>query len=386
MADYPTTGRPFVLGILGGGQLGRMLCQAAIPYDVEINVLDPDSSCPAAEVCHSYTQGSFRDKETVLKFAQGLDALTVEIEDVHTEALAELAAQGLHIAPGPIVLDTIRDKGIQKEHYAMQNIPTMPFELFANAQEIKEAVNAGRWDFPFVQKIRTGGYDGQGVTVVRDASELKNIFDAPSVIEQMCNIQKEIAVIVGRAESGEIKTYDPVEMVFNPEANLIDYLRYPAELESTVAEKCRAIAQKTAESFAIEGILAVELFLDQSGGIFVNEVAPRPHNSGHQSIESSVTSQYEQHLRIVLGVPLGNTDIKTPSIMLNVVGSKGSNGPTKVTGLKECLELPGVKVHLYGKTECRANRKMGHITIVDPDLKRANQSLEVVRKNLKITS
>lgn len=386
MSAYPATGRPFKLGILGGGQLGRMLCQAAIPYDVEINVLDPDPSCPAAEVCHQYTQGSFKDEQSVLDFAQGLDALTVEIEDVSTEALLKLSAQGIHVAPGPQTLETIRDKGIQKQHFDDHGIPTMPFENFKNAQAIQEAIQEGRWSLPVVQKIRTGGYDGQGVKVLKDASSLAQAFDAPSLLEQMCNIDKEIAVIVARNEAGEILTYDPVEMVFDPEANLIDYLLYPADIDQGTSLKCREIAQRTAESLKIEGLLAVELFLSQDGEIYVNEVAPRPHNSGHQSIESSVTSQYEQHLRIVLGMPLGNTDIKMPSIMLNLVGEPGSDGSTVVKGMSSCLAIPGVKVHLYGKVNCRAGRKMGHVTIVDSDLNQASRSLELVRQHLKIQS
>lgn len=386
MTSYPATGRPFRLGILGGGQLGRMLCQAAIPYDVEIHVLDPNPQCPAAEVCHKFTPGSFQDKATVIAFAQDLDALTVEIEDVSTEALKELTAQGLHVAPGPDTLETIRDKGIQKQHYADHQIPTMPFELFQDAAEVRQAIQDSRWQYPFVQKTRTGGYDGQGVTLIRSEEQLNKLFDAPSVLEQLCDIDKEIAVIVARNSQGEILTYDPVEMVFDPEANLIDYLQYPADLSPEVAESCRKIAKQTAESLKIEGLLAVELFLDQTGVVYVNEVAPRPHNSGHQSIESSVTSQYEQHLRIVLGMPLGNTEIKMPSIMLNLVGEPGADGPTMVLGMQECLQIPGVKVHLYGKVDCRANRKMGHVTIVDSDLQRASESLQEVRAKLKITS
>lgn len=386
LAQYPLNGRSFRLGILGGGQLGRMLCQAAIPYDVEVKVIDPEALSPASQVCHEFVHGSFQDYDSVVQFAQDLDALTVEIENVNIEALEYLADRGLKIAPSADVLRTIRDKGIQKRHYAQHDLPTMPFELFEHADEVRAAVAEGRWKFPFVLKTRTGGYDGQGVMLVRDESRLDKLFDTPVIAEQMCNIDKEIAVIIARDTLGGIVAYDPVEMVFDPEANLIDYLRYPANLSPSLSQECIALALRAAESFQIEGLLAVELFITQEKQVVINEVAPRPHNSGHQSIESSVTSQYEQHLRILLDLPLGDTTIKTPSLMLNLVGASHSDGPTRVDGMKETCALPGTKVHLYGKKHCRAGRKMGHVTIVDQDLERAAKSLEIVRDNLVIRS
>jgi 5-(carboxyamino)imidazole ribonucleotide synthase len=380
---YPLVGRTFRLGILGGGQLGRMLVQSAIPYDVELAVLDPHKKCPASEVCHDYVEGSFANKEDVLAFAKDLDALTVEIENVSTEALEELESQGLTVHPSSRVLKTIRDKGIQKEFFYSRDIPTLSFQLVENKAELIERIDAGEFSYPFVQKARTGGYDGQGVQLIRSAEQIDKAFDCPSVIEPLCDIDKEISVIVARGVDGATVTYDPIEMVFDPDANLIDHLTYPATLSDEIAQRCIDIAESAAKALEIVGLLAVELFVEKDGTVWINEVAPRPHNSGHQTIEASATSQYEQHLRCVLELPLGNTDVKQPSMMLNLVAEE--SGPTKIEGLRETMALPGVKVHLYGKHECRPNRKMGHVTVLFNDHQEALKTVQEVRSNLRIT-
>jgi 5-(carboxyamino)imidazole ribonucleotide synthase len=381
--NYPVVGRTFRLGILGGGQLGRMLVQAAIPYDVELVVMDPQKRCPAAEVCHDFVQGSFALKEDVLSFAKGLDAITVEIENVSIEALEELEAQGVTVHPSSAVLKTIRDKGLQKQFFQKHKIATLPFHLVANREELLSRVERGEIAVPFVQKTRTGGYDGQGVQVIFEKSHIGKAFDTPSVIEPLCDIAQEISVIVARGVDGATATYDPIEMVFDPEANLIDYLIYPAPISDHLSKQCIALAESAAEALGIVGILAVELFVEKDGTLWINEVAPRPHNSGHQTIEASMTSQYEQHLRCVLELPLGDVDIKQPSMMLNLVAD--GSGVFKIEGLREVLALPGVKVHLYGKHECRPNRKMGHVTIMHKDHIKALETVERIRSTLRIT-
>jgi 5-(carboxyamino)imidazole ribonucleotide synthase len=368
------------IGILGGGQLGRMLSQAGVPLNVKLAHLDPDANCPASPYSKQHVIGSFKNSREVREFGKDKDIVSVEIEEVAVEALEEIEALGVKVYPQPNVLQTIRDKGIQKQFYYDNNLPTMPFKLFQSASELLKSIEAKETTLPFVQKSRRFGYDGQGVRVIKTTEDLNDLLDTPCITEELCNMDLEISVLVARSSKGEVKTWDPVEMVFDPT------LCYPARISEEISKKATELAVKTAEAFGIIGILAVEMFLTAEGELIINECAPRPHNSGHQTIESSVTSQYEQHIRAITGLPLGNTDIKVPSTMVNLIGEEGFSGEAKFIGLDKALEIPGVKVHDYGKAETRPFRKMGHVTITDQNIEEALKKAAKVKQVLKVES
>lgn len=376
----------FKLGVVGGGQLGKMLIQAASNWDVQMHVLDPNPACSAAHLCHRFVEGSFKDYDTVYQFGKSVDLLTLEIEHVNIEALKQLKAEGLTIHPDPDALAIIQDKGLQKLFYKEKGIPSSRFQLYENTQEIFAALEDDHWSYPFVQKTRKGGYDGKGVAVIKSSDELDELLEGPSLIEEAVDIKKELAVIVARNPQGQTKAFPAVEMEFNPKANLVEQLICPANISEDLEEKARALALRVIESMDLCGILAVELFLDQNDALWVNEVAPRPHNSGHHTIESCFTSQYEQHLRAILDFPLGATDIKLPSVMINLLGEDGFAGPVKYEGLSESFALGGVKVHLYGKKETKPFRKMGHVTIMAPSMKEAKAKADQVKSLLKVKS
>lgn len=357
------------LGILGGGQLGRMFIQEAIGLNVCVHVLDPAENAPCAAIANVFVQGDFADYETVLNFGKEVDVLTIEIEHVNIEALEELERRGKLVFPRPAALRTIKDKGLQKLFYAAHNIPTAPFVLVENKTEAAMHVSAG----PFMQKLRTGGYDGKGVTPFRNEADLEHAFDAPSVLEQMVHFEKELAVIVARNASGELRVFPLVEMEFNSEANLVEFIFSPANVSVEVAQEAAEIAKKIVEQLDHVGLLAVELFLTKTGQLLVNEVAPRPHNSGHHTIEACYTSQYAQHMRAILNLPLGDTALRSAGVMINLLGEKGYTGTAKYEGLEEVLSTQGAYVHLYGKEETKPFRKMGHITICLPELEQAKQ-------------
>lgn len=370
--------KDFRFGLLGGGQLGRMLIQEAINYNVPIHVLDPSADAPCAPIAHSFTQGDFNDYRTVLGFGADKDVLTIEIEHVNTEALKELEAKGKKVFPQPHIIELIQDKGLQKQFYEKHNIPTAPFELVDSKPDPSQ--------LPIVQKLRKGGYDGKGVQVLRSEQDLTTAFEGPCVLESLIDFEKELSVIVARNESGEVKSYPVVELAFNPKANLVEFLFSPATISPSVEEKAQQIAKQVAEKLQIVGLLAVELFLTKNGEVLVNEIAPRTHNSGHQTIEGNVTSQFEQHLRSVLNMPLGNTDRVLSSVMVNLLGEEGHTGAATYIGIKELLQEKGVHIHLYGKTETKPFRKMGHVTIVDDSLAKAKQKAFLVKEQLKVVS
>jgi 5-(carboxyamino)imidazole ribonucleotide synthase len=382
MLSIPVSGAK--LGILGGGQLGKMLLPIAHQWNISTYVLDPSEQCSCAAICHHFIQGDFNDYNTVYQFGQLVDVLTIEIEHVNTQALLDLQREGKRIYPEPQSLNIIKDKGIQKLHYAEHLIPTSPFKLYENKNAILQDIKAGNLKLPFVQKSREAGYDGKGVLVVNHSEKLNQLFDTPSMVEEAVDIDKEISVIVARNAAGEISTFPVVEMTFNPIANLVEMLICPAQIPATIAREADILAKKVMKSFALTGILAVEMFLAKSGKVLVNEVAPRPHNSGHQSIEGCITSQYEQHLRAIFNLPLGSTAITLPSVMVNLLGEPGYSGPARYEGLTESMQLSGVNVHLYGKLETRPYRKMGHITVVDAELKSAIEKAKKVQHLLKI--
>lgn len=372
------------IGILGGGQLGKMLCQAASKMSLDISILDKDKSFPAGQICSKFKEGDFKDHKSVMDFGAQMDLITIEIEAVNTDALKELSNEDIDVYPQPNIVEIIKDKGLQKNFYSKSNIPSSTYQLFESKSEILKAIASKDISYPFVQKLRQGGYDGRGVQVIRSSDEAHKLFEEPSLIEALVDIEKELSVIVARNLDGEVKCFPPAEMIFNHEANLLDYQICPAQIETELADNCIAIASKVASSFGIVGLLAVELFLDKDGSILVNEVAPRPHNSGHHTIEACITSQYEQHLRAILNLPLGDTTLISPSVLLNVLGEKGSSGPVEVNGLEECLSKKGVHIHLYGKAISKPFRKMGHVTIVDDNLESAIEKSKFVKENLKV--
>lgn len=373
-------GKHFQLGVLGGGQLGRMLIQETINYDVQVHCLDPDAEAPCKDIAHSLTVGSLNDFETVYKFGQDKDVITVEIENVSIEALEKLEAEGKKVFPQPAVLKIIRDKGLQKQFYADHNIPTPAFYLVNNKEEITNYIS----EFPFMQKMRTGGYDGKGVTPLRNEEDLETAFEVPSVLEKFVDFEKELSVIVARNENGETKVYPTVECEFSPEANLVEFLFSPADVTPAIERAAEELAISIIDKLGMVGILAVELFLTKDGQLLVNEIAPRPHNSGHHTIECNVTSQFEQHMRSVLNLPLGDTRTIQPGVMINLLGEKGYQGSVIYQGLEKAIAIPGVKPHIYGKAETKSFRKMGHITIVAPTLEEAKINGRKVKELVKV--
>lgn len=356
------------IGILGGGQLGKMFIQNALNYPVEIHILDPNPEASCAHIAHNFVIGDFNKEEDVLAFAKDMDIVGIEIEHVHLQALKKLKQQGKTVIPDPEVLEIIQDKGLQKEFYLKHNIPTAPLK-----QEN---------DVPLVQKLCKGGYDGKGVQILREENSDKK-WAEPSVYEELANIELELAVIIARNESGETAIYPVVEQVFNPEYNLLDYLLTPARVEDEVAEKVKKIALQVVDAFNQPGIYAVELFLNKDGSIWVNETAPRVHNSGHSTIEAAYSSQFDMMLRVLMNYPLGSTQLKKKSAMLNIIGAENQTGEATIAGLDELLKIEGAAVHWYGKKITKPGRKMGHATFLADDYGTIIQQIESVKDILK---
>jgi 5-(carboxyamino)imidazole ribonucleotide synthase len=372
----------FRLGILGGGQLGKMLLYETRKWDVYTKVLDQAADAPCRMSCNEFVQGDLLDYTTVVSFGQGLDVLTIEIENVNVEALKTLKKQGVKVFPEPEALEVIRNKSLQKTFYLNHGIPTSPFKTY----DSKDALLNDALHFPCVWKSAEFGYDGKGVQILKSAEDLHTLPDTPCLIEEKVEFEHELAVIVARNEQGEVTTYPVVQMDFHPTANQVEYVVCPAAIPEHVAEKAKEIALRVATELQITGLLAVELFLDKEQHILVNEVAPRPHNSGHYSIEASYTNQFEQHLRAILGLPLGNTDSKAIGIMVNLVGAEPYHGPVVYENINTVLAMKGVSVHIYGKTETRPFRKMGHVTVVDTDRASAYQKAKTVKESLIVKS
>ena len=376
----------FKLGILGGGQLGKMLCQAASRWDIETVILDPLEDCPASSLCSKNIKGNFRDFDDVAAIAGEADIVTIEIEHVSTEGLRYLKEQGIETRPSAEILEVIKDKGLQKTFYKENNFPNSDFIICKSSDEIRELVSNGEIKLPFVQKLCREGYDGRGVLIVRNNEQLDNLLEGETVVEDLVDIKKEISVIVAQNGLKEVKCFKPVEMVFNYEANLVDYLVSPADIDQSISDAAEELAENIIKKFGLYGILAVEMFIDKNNRLLVNEVAPRPHNSGHQTIESCDTSQYEQHLRALFDLPLGNPEIKSPSVMLNILGEPGYEGEAVYQGLEECMKIEGVNIHIYGKKITKPFRKMGHITIVDSNIDKALEKAELIKDKLKVVA
>jgi 5-(carboxyamino)imidazole ribonucleotide synthase len=370
------------VGILGGGQLGRMLLQQAANYPVETWVLEQDSHCPAAHLCHHFIKGDIKDFDTVYAFGQLVDALTIEIEHVNVEALEKLEKEGKTIIPSPAALRTIKNKILQKQCYIQHQLPSPPFEITKNRNDVESFT----YFLPAVHKLAVGGYDGKGVQVLQSASDLSKSFDEPAILEKMVAIQKEIAVTIAIDCFGNYVSYPPVEMVFDPILNLLDYQVCPAQLPTSIVEKAVEIAIKTANAFQSPGLFAVELFVDTNNAVWVNETAPRVHNSGHHTIEAHYSSQFDMLWRIILKYPLGNTDYIHPSIMINLVGAEGCKGNAHYKGLEVILAIPKVFVHLYGKKLTVPGRKMGHVTVLGDDIPKLMETAAIIKQTLTVIS
>lgn len=370
------------IGILGGGQLGLMLLQAAVDWNLDIHVLDPDADAPCKKIAPHFQQGSLQDFQTVYEFGKDLDIITIEIEKVNVEALEALEKEGKQVYPQPSVIRQIQDKRVQKQFYLDHNLPTAEFVLTESQDDVAKHLSF----LPAFHKLGKDGYDGRGVQRLTSGADLGKAFDKPGLLEKEVLFEKELAVIVARNRSGEITTFPTVEMVFHPEHNLVEYLFAPAEIEEPIDQKAQEIARKTAEAFQIVGLLAVELFLATDGEILINEVAPRPHNSGHHTIRANATSQYEQHWRAILNLPLGSTYAYGASAMVNLLGEDGYQGPAVYEGMEKLLATERVFPFLYWKAITKPYRKMGHITIMDSNINALKEKVDFVKKNIRVIS
>lgn len=374
------------IGILGGGQLGRMMYEAITKWDLDIHFLDKSKDFPVGRICPNLVEGDFTDYNDVMTFGADKDIISIEIEGVNLEALKDLEKQGKKVHPAPAALKIIKDKGLQKMFYESYKLPSSAFTLYEDATAIKDAIQTGDLIFPFVQKARTGGYDGRGVAVIKSADDLNQLLDSPSLVENLVDIKKEIAVIVARNEQGEMKYYDPVEMVFDDHANLVDYLFAPADISNEHYKKAVTLSLELIQHLNICGLLAVELFITNDDEVLINEVAPRTHNSGHHTIEACITSQFEQHVRGILNLPLGDTQLIIPAVMINLLGAPDVTGKVKYEGFEEVCREKGAHVHIYGKAETKPYRKMGHITLTNHNLKEAKEHVSHIKNTLIATA
>ncbi|MBN3521414.1 5-(carboxyamino)imidazole ribonucleotide synthase [Algoriphagus lutimaris] len=371
-----------VLGVLGGGQLGRMLIQSAINYNQDIHILDPDPNAPCKDLSQKFTVGSLKDFDTVYAFGKECDVITVEIESVNAEALIKLESEGKKVYPQPKILQLIQDKREQKQFYQQHDIPTAEFILTADKSEVIH----NKSFLPAVNKLGKEGYDGRGVQVLKSEEDLDKAFDAPGLLEKLIDFDKEIAVTVARNEAGDLTVYPAVECAFHPTANLVEFLFAPAEISKEVEEKAKEIAKDVILKLGMVGILAVEMFVTKDGEVLVNEIAPRPHNSGHHTIEANFTSQFEQHLRSVMNWPLGNPELRCPAAMINLLGEEGFTGPAVVEGQEVAMAEKGVYIHMYGKKLTKPFRKMGHVTVLDEDVSQLKTKALKIKDLIKIKS
>jgi 5-(carboxyamino)imidazole ribonucleotide synthase len=374
------------LGILGGGQLGKMLLQTTRTWDIYTKVLDPDNEAPARLACNEFHVGSLMDYDTVFNFGKDCDVVTIEIEHVNVHALQALKKQGVTVHPDPNALEIINDKGLQKMFFKANDLPTSDFMFFENKEDVIKSLNQGDISLPFVQKSRKDGYDGRGVQIVNIAADTERLLNGSCLVEDKVDLKMEIAIIASRNIQGQVACYDAVAMDFVEGANMLDLLLYPVAIDATLVSKAKDIASALIQKLNICGLLAVEFFIDKKDTIYINEIAPRPHNSGHQTIESSETSQYEQHLRGILDLPLGSTNVTIPSVMVNLLGAEGYSGNVYYEQIEECMATEGVHVHIYGKKQTRPFRKMGHVTVTNKSLDQAKKIAQWVKQTLIVKS
>lgn len=380
----PFTNPEKVIGICGGGQLGKMLCEAASAWDWKTAVLDSSKDFPAGKIAHQFTEGDFTRYEDVMAFGKNVDVLTIEIEKVNLEALIELEAMGKIVHPSPAALGIIRDKAKQKEFFLEQGLPVAEQVLFDHKEDVLKGLKEGLIKIPFVQKVRSGGYDGRGVAIIRNEGDLPLLLEGKCLVEPLVDIETEVSVIAARNANGEIKTFPPVAMAFHPEANLVEYLYCPSGLGPALELEATQIAQAAIESLEMSGLLAVELFLTTDGDWMINEVAPRPHNSGHHTIECCSVSQFQQHLLSICNLPLIDPELLQPGVMVNLLGEEGYTGPVKYVGIEQALRLGSVYVHLYGKTITKPFRKMGHLTVSNRSVSRAIKTANFIKDQIKV--
>ncbi len=373
-------------GILGGGQLGKMLCQAASSWHIDTYLMESNIKCPAVHIPHHFVKGDITNANDVIDFGKHLDFLTIEIENVSIEGLQALEEAAVKVYPGANTLKTIKDKAIQNAFYEELEIPSPSYSTFEDVASIRKAISSGNLRYPFVQKLRTEGYDGRGVSIIRSEEDLNKLLVGSCIVEDAIDINKELAMIVARSANGEIKTYEPVEMVFHPEANLVEFLQCPAQINQAVSDQMQLYSKKIISALDHCGILAIEFFLDQNDKLYVNEMAPRPHNSGHHTIEACECSQYEQLIRAVLNLPLGDTASKQAAVMINLLGEENHQGVPVINGLEEVLTTKGAHLHWYGKKQTRPHRKMGHITCTADKLEEAREKASHLRGIVKVQS
>jgi len=374
------------LGILGGGQLGKMLLYSTRKWDIRTFVLDPNYEAPAKLACDVFIQGDLTDYQTVLDFGKKVDILTIEIENINIKALYKLKKEGVKIFPQPEIIEIIQNKSSQKEFYIKNNIPTSNYKSFSNLESLKNAIAKGNLSFPFVWKASEMGYDGYGVSVIKKNKDLENLLDCDCIAEDFVPFKNELSVIIARREQGETQVYPVVEMEFHPTANQVEYVICPARVSSEIKLRAKKIALEVSKKYKHVGLLAIEMFLTETGEILVNEVAPRPHNSGHLTIESSYTNQFEQHIRAILNLPLGDSGNKVSGVMVNLVGKENHNGPVVYKNIDQILAINGVTPHIYGKKQTRPFRKMGHVSIVNKSLDKARQIAEEVKSIIEVIS
>ena len=379
-------GKNKTLGILGGGQLGKMVLDVSNRWGLKVYVLDSNIECPSSKLCSKFFVGDLMDYDTVVQFGQNVDLITIEIENVNVEALKFLESKGKKVFPQPRVIEIIQDKSKQKEFYIDNEIPTSSFRSCYGIEELKSLISKGEISYPFIWKASKMGYDGYGVNKISDNKSLEKLSDCHCIVEELISIKKELSVMVGLRESGEILNYPVVEMEFNKDSNQVEYILSPAQISQELKIKAEKLACNIAEKFKICGIIAVEMFLTNQDEILVNEVAPRPHNSYHFSIEGSYTSQFEQFLRAILDLPLGSTKILQNSVMVNLVGEKNSKGIVEYKNFDQIIGIEGVNPHIYGKLETKPNRKMGHITIINEDIEIAKTIAKEIKETIIITT
>ncbi len=375
-----------IIGILGGGQLGKMILEASNKWGLRIYILDPDKNCPSKSLCSKFFQGDLMDFDTVYNFGKEVDLITIEIENINVDALEELKKENKIVYPQPEILKIIQDKSLQKEFYFKNNIPSTPFKTFISKEELKNYISNDERPYPFIWKSSKMGYDGYGVKLIKDNNSIEDIPDKHCIIEDKAEIEKELSVMVVSTPSGEVINYPVVEMQFNSESNQVEYIISPARIGKEIKEKAEGLAIKVSKSFGNIGLLAVEMFLTTDGDILVNEVAPRPHNSYHFSIEGSKTSQFEQLIRSILDLPSGKTSTINNSVMVNLVGDQNKQGPVIYKNMDQIIGIEGVNPHIYGKKETRPNRKMGHITVINPNIDEAIKIAKEIKKTVKVTS
>ena len=375
-----------IIGILGGGQLGKMTLEVSNKFGIKVYILDPDENCPSKSLCTKFFQGDLMDFDTVYNFGKEVDLITIEIENINIEALEKLKKERKTVYPQPEILKIIQDKSLQKDFYLRNKIPSTPFKKCNSKEEIQNFISNGDRSYPFIWKSSKMGYDGYGVKLIKDNNSIENIPDKPCIIEDKVEIEKELSVMVVSMPSGKIVNYPVVEMEFNSESNQVEYIISPARIKKEIKERAENLALLVSQSFGNIGLLAVEMFLTTTGDILVNEVAPRPHNSYHFSIEGSETSQFEQLIRSILDLPIGKTNMINNSVMVNLVGENNAKGPAIYENMDQIIGIKGVNPHLYGKKETRPNRKMGHVTVINSNIEEAIKIAKEIKTTVKVTS